>query len=190
MRERVDRFNFTEETNALDYLERCIGFLREVEAGTTSSWKWVAIAAHGALYGFAVSAARGTNWHQVTYVNKKGTRRLLSLDEILMLCEDPRHMGMLGHSKALVLTDAERKAIDNLSKDIRNAFEHYIPQAWVIFAEGLPLRTFLVLKVTKFLAVQTETFVHLTDEEQAKIVDLVQEGYDICSRVRVTYKTP
>lgn len=184
------RVDFDEETNALDYLDRSVRFLREVEAGDVGAWKWVAIALHGAVYGFAVAAARGTDWHRVTYEKKDGTRRLLNLDRVLGLCENPQHMKMLVHSKPLVMTDAERKAVHDLSKDVRNEFEHFIPKGWVIHVHGLPLRVFLVLKVAKFLALETNTYVRTDDAWRERIGDLVQEGYDICNRLRTAYLAP
>lgn len=180
---------FDEETNALDYLERCIGFLREVESGNLRAWKWVAISLHGALYGFAVAAARGTDWTRVTYEKKDGTRRLLDLHKVLNLCQDEGHMKMLIHSQPLVLSESQREAIKGISMMLRNEFEHFVPKGWVIFVEGLPIRVFLVLKVVKFLALETSTYVHLDDSQSKAVAELVQEGYDICNRVRTSYKS-
>jgi hypothetical protein len=178
-----------EESNALDYLETTIRSLRRVDAGETIAWKWVVIAAHGAIYGFAVSAARGTNWHSVTYERKDGSRRLLGFDDVIKLCENPKHMKMLVHSKPLRLTDEQRKAIDFLKDQLRNEFQHFVPKGWVLFVEGLPMIAYRALEVIRFLALETGTFVHLGDQQQAEVVSLVEEGYEICERVRVRYKT-
>jgi len=56
-----------EEHNALDYLEMGVRSLMEVER-TPWAWKWVCIALHGALYGFAVCAVKGTSYTRVTVV--------------------------------------------------------------------------------------------------------------------------
>ncbi|HWR90533.1 MAG TPA: hypothetical protein VN260_09745, partial [Dissulfurispiraceae bacterium] len=72
----------TEETNALDYLEKAASFIRETEQNGLA-WKWVVLALHGALYGFAICASQGTNYENVTKVTKKGERKLISFDKAL-----------------------------------------------------------------------------------------------------------
>ena len=52
---KPDVLTFNETTNAFDYLVRASGFIQEVPSNP-ESWKWVIIALHGALYGFAISA--------------------------------------------------------------------------------------------------------------------------------------
>jgi hypothetical protein len=52
--------SLSEETNALDYLEKAHLFILKIEVEAIS-WKWVILALHGALYGFAISALRGTH---------------------------------------------------------------------------------------------------------------------------------
>jgi hypothetical protein len=47
----------TEESNALDYLERAAQFIREATADD-HAWKWVVISLHGAIYGFAICACK------------------------------------------------------------------------------------------------------------------------------------
>jgi hypothetical protein len=64
---------FTEETNALDYLEKAYFFIRETEYNRTA-WKWVILSLHGALYGFAICALKGTNPERVTDFKQKNKR--------------------------------------------------------------------------------------------------------------------
>ena len=55
-----DWLRLTEETNALDYLERAGSFIVDADQDNFA-WKWVVLALHGALYGFAIAACKGTN---------------------------------------------------------------------------------------------------------------------------------
>ncbi len=64
---------FTEETNALDYLEKAYFFIQETENNHTA-WKWVILSLHGALYGFAICALKGTNPERVTDFKRKNKR--------------------------------------------------------------------------------------------------------------------
>ena len=63
----------TEETNALDYLERVVGFIRETEKNRLA-WKWVVLSLHSALYGFAICACRGTDYENVTTKTKRAKK--------------------------------------------------------------------------------------------------------------------
>jgi len=51
---------FTEEDNALDYLEKASFYISQTEKDK-KSWKWVILCLHGALYGFSICAIKGTN---------------------------------------------------------------------------------------------------------------------------------
>jgi hypothetical protein len=75
---------FTEETNALDYLNRAAQFIRET-ATDDDAWKWVVIALHGSLYGFAICACKGTDYHNVTYPAKRAGRKLLSFGAAIVI---------------------------------------------------------------------------------------------------------
>lgn len=185
-----ESFQIDEESNAIDYLEKTIRFLHEVDSGILIAWKWVCISAHGALYGFAVAAARGTNWHSVTYARKDGSRALMSFDDVLDLCQDPKHMKMLVHSKHLTLNAEQRESIKFLKDQIRNEFQHFVPKGWLLFVEGLPRITSRVLEVINFLALETGTYVHLDAGQQAQVLALVKEGHEICERIRLKYETP
>jgi len=50
----------TEEKNALDYLEKAYHYIHEVKKNTLA-WKWAILTLHGALYGFAICALKGTS---------------------------------------------------------------------------------------------------------------------------------
>ena len=112
---RSNWLKFTEETNALDYLERAVEFIRQAEA-TPSAWKWVILALHGALYGFAIAACKGTDYQTVVRKTKKGVEHLISFDEALEMCADAAWMGSLHGGLALRLTVSQKNSIRQLKK--------------------------------------------------------------------------
>ncbi len=76
--------SLTEETNALDYLEHAYQSVIETEK-KKMAWKWVIIALHGALYGFAICALKGTNWERVTFRTKNGIIKLISFKLLFLM---------------------------------------------------------------------------------------------------------
>lgn len=162
----------SEETNALDYLERAAGFIRETEQNTLA-WKWVVLSLHSALYGFAICSCKGTNWHKVTTKTKKGDRFLISFDKAIARCQDPTCMRMLMHSQPLVLSESQKESIRLLKKDLRNQMEHYIPMGWSIEIHGMPQIAIDTLDDIRFLAVDTRTYIHLQQAQIKKIKSLV-----------------
>ena len=82
---------FSDETNALDYLKRGALFVREA-AADDHAWKWVIISLHGALYGFAVCACKGTDYSTVTCQTKGGDRKLISFQQAIAACQDPQRI--------------------------------------------------------------------------------------------------
>lgn len=182
-------FEFDTESNALDYLRRGVGFLREVEAGEAHAWKWAVIGLHGALYGFAVSAAHGTNPDNVTHVTKSGARKLDTFDAVLKKCQNPALMKMNIGAKHLTLTAEQKEAIRMLKDTLRNPFEHFVPMTNLFHGQGLPRIAYRVLEVTRLLALETNMFVHLDATQKTEVAALVEEGFGICERVRVTYLT-
>ena len=163
--------SLSKETNALDYLERAADFIKETPKNVRA-WKWVVISLHGALYGFAVAAARGTNYETVQ--TKKG--RLLGFWEILNKCQDPNHMKMLMDSQHLELSDRQKKSINLLKKHLRNEFEHFKPRGWSIEIHGMPQIAIDILEVIHFLALKTQTYVNLNMQEEQLIDKLVKES--------------
>lgn len=168
---------FTEETNALDYLQRAVSFIRECAQDDTA-WKWVIIALHGSLYGFAICALKGTDAYSVSREQKDGSRRLISFPEAIKACQDPDRMKMTVFSRPLVLTADQKRAIDKLQKDLRNPFEHYNPSLWSIEIHGITALAIHCLRVIKFLALDTGNYVHLTEEEQNRVRGLVSAGIE------------
>jgi len=162
----------TEETNALDYLERASEFIGQAMTDQRA-WKWVVLALHGALYGFAISACKSSDYQSVVKVTKKGHERLITLDEALEMCKNHTWMGSLYGGMPLVLTISQGDSIRRLKETLRNSFEHYIPSGWSIELHGLPRISMDVLDVIRFLAVETFRYQHLTQGQRKKIKSII-----------------
>ena len=119
MRIKPKYLRVTEELNALDYLEKAYLFIQETESNLLA-WKWVVLSLHGALYGFAICACKGTNPKNVTYKTKKGIEKLISFDDVLKHCQNPKRMKMTIKNKHLILTYKQKEAINYLKKVLRN----------------------------------------------------------------------
>jgi hypothetical protein len=166
---------FTEETNALDYLDKAVFYIRETPK-TPTAWKWVILGLHGALYGFAISACRGTDAHSVSTPTKKGDRHLISFPEAIKRCQDASCMRMTVTSRWLQPTKEQTEAVKKLHQTFRNNFLHYKPMAWLIELHGQPNLALHVLDVIRFLALETGNYVHLTTSQRKKVKSLVFQG--------------
>lgn len=166
---------FTEESNAIDYLEKTCYFL-DITKQSPINWKWVICALHGALYGFAICALTGVHRSHV-YKDRKCSahkRELITLDEALRKCQKPNIMNAFEGSQPLVLTESQKKSIHKMKTELRNNFEHYIPKTWCISTDDLPCISDDVLDVIFFLAIKTETNVHVLREFQ-KIKNMIDD---------------
>lgn len=143
-----------EHTNALDYLEKVFFFLKEVE-NNYYSWKWVIISLHGAMYGFAISACRGTNSDSVIKYTKRG-ERLIDFNTALKRCQDLGWMQYALSPKVLELTPSQKKSINRMKATFRNEFEHFKPKGWSIEIHDFPIIALDCLDVIRFLAVETD----------------------------------
>ena len=174
----------TEETNALDYLERAGQFITEADTNPTA-WKWVVLALHGALYGFAIAACKGTNYETVIRKTKKGAEHLISLDEALTRCANPALMGTVYGALALNLTASQQDSIRRLKKTLRNNFEHYVPGTWSIELHGLPQISMDVLDIISFLAVDTFRYQHLNQSQRRRVKSIVYQSKKRLSNSRL-----
>lgn len=170
--------SFTEESNALDYLEKAFFFIREIDHDHTA-WKWVILSLHGAIYGFAISACHGSDPSTVTRKTKGGEDRLISFGEALIRCQDPECMNMTVHSQHLVLTDDQKLAIQLLKDNFRNTFEHFIPTNLHISLHGLPGMCLECLPVIEFLALKTGNYTHLSLNERERVSFIVHQSAHI-----------
>jgi hypothetical protein len=162
----------TEEINALDYLEQAYYYIQQTEKNDIA-WKWVVITLHGALYGFAICACKGTNKANVTFKTKSGKEKLIDFDDALKCCQDQDLMKTIFGGKHLQLSNEQNISIKMLKQDFRNYFEHYIPAGWSIEIHGMPEMTINVLNVIRFLAINTGTCIHFNSTQKRKIKSLV-----------------
>lgn len=174
----------TEETNALDYLEKAAWFIQQTEKDLLA-WKWVVLSLHGALYGFAICACQGTNYENVVTKNKKGEEKLIPFDKALELCQDNKHMGMLAHSQPLALTGTQSDSIRRLKKELRNKMEHYVPSGWSIEVHGIPAIAIDVLDVIQFLAIETQTYIHLKQAQMRRVKSRVFQSKKFLKKTKL-----
>ena len=167
----------TAEINALDFLEQGCKFIKDTEVNPLS-WKWVIISLHGALYGFAICACKGTNPKNVTFETIT-SNKLVNFWEALKKCQDPSYMCMTINSKHLKLSEQQKESIEILTSVFRNNFEHYIPKLWSIETHGLPRITIDVLDVISFLALETGNYVNLGTAQRKKVDTLIRESKKI-----------
>ncbi len=157
----------TEETNAIDYLEKAAFYLKETES-VEMAWKWVIISLHGALYGFAIAASSGTDSRSVI----KNNNKLLSFWAAIKRCEKPDIMCTLVGSKALKLTSEQRESIEILTRLLRNNFAHFSPKNWIIEIHGLPKVSLDIIEIISFLCFETKTYILLKPHlrEKTKVI--------------------
>ena len=165
---------FTEEKNALDFLKRAHGFIRQVDSDD-AAWKWIIISLYGALYGFAICACKGTNPDNVTYDTKKG-KRLIAFNEALRRCQDPSRRQMSLCCKHLTVTPAQQKSVDRLQEDFRHKFEHYIPTSSSIEIHGMPDICLDVIEVIRALVFDTGIPLHLDTRERSKLKSYIVQS--------------
>ena len=163
---------FSDETNALDYLERASEFIKQTLTDDRA-WKWVILSLHSALYGFAISACKHSDYNSVVRTTKKGVKKLITFDEALRMCKDHSRMATLSGGRPLNLSSSQEYSIKLLKKKLRNKFEHRIPGIWSIEIHGLPRISIDILDVVRFLTVETHRYQHLNQSQRRKIKSLV-----------------
>jgi hypothetical protein len=161
----------SEQKNAIDYLEKASWFINQANKDTMS-WKWVVISLHGALYGFAICASKRTTSESV--INKNGY--LIGFWDALKRCQDPKWMSMLTTSKHLTLSNSQKESIRILKNLIRNNIEHFKPKTWLLELHGISQIAIDTLEVIKFLALETNTHVNLTESQRKVVKDLINKS--------------
>lgn len=165
-----------EESNALDYLEKAHTYLHQTNTGSIA-WKWVILALHGALYGFAIVASKGSDPASVTERIGNGKyERLVSFDKALEMCQDADWMGTMVEGHALVLSESQRHSVRLLKKTLRNSFEHFIPRGWIVEIHGLPQMTLDIIDIIQFLALETHRYQNFSTAQRTKIAALLSES--------------
>lgn len=157
----MDKYYRTDEKeNAVDFLEAAAVFY----AGDhPHKWKWLTISLHGALYGFAVLAITGTNPDRVS----KG-KKLISMWKALERCQGDSYILQYVDSRRLDLSKDERNAIEILSQEFRNNFEHFMPKLWSIEITCFYAIVGNVCRVIRFLALESGN-VFLTADKGERI---------------------
>lgn len=173
IRVRQKWLRLTEETNAIDYLQRAGQFIR-LTGTDRMAWKWVVIALYGAVYGFAIAACRGTSVGTVIQKKKRG--RLLSFDQALGRCQNPLHMRRLYGGQPLVLSRQQKASIRFLSHEFRDRFEHYTPGGWSIELHEFPSICIDALDVIRFLAVETVQYQHFSLTQKRRIKSIIYQS--------------
>ena len=168
------------ELNALDYLEKAYDYIQQT-GSDPMAWKWVVIALHGALYGFAICALQGANPDRVTFKTKKGAAKLISFDEALARSQDPGWMGIFVISKPLRLNSEQKDSIRRLKKTLRNNFEHYIPKHEALDLLGMPQITKDVLDVIGFLTFDTGNC-DLTSIQERRVKSIIFQSKRILKK--------
>ena len=165
---------FTEETNAVDYLEKTVFFIRAAEINPLD-WKWVILAVHGALYGFMVCALKGTTPDNVSDKTKEGERKLLTFLDALKKCQ--KLTDGSGCVKPLILSLAQKRSVRQIDLDFRNHFIHFLPTCWSIELAGMSQIVANALDVIQLLGVETGCiYAHQQPGDRQKISALVDEG--------------
>lgn len=167
---------FTAETNALDFLEKANTFIRQTEVDLLA-WKWVVLCLHSAIYGFAISACKGTD--DLSVIQRKG--KLISIHEAITRCKNLN----ANHRQALVLSSQQEKSLQKLTTDFRNQFEHYQPSGWSIEVHGFPKIAIDALDIIRFLAVESSTLIHHSTTQIRRIKSIVYQCKKILKNLKL-----
>ena len=181
---RAKWLRLSEETNALDYLEKAHLFLNNVDQDKRA-WKWVILCLHTSIYGWAICTLRGTNPDRVTITTNKGREKLISFPEAIARCQNPRFMKMTISSKVLLLSPSQRESIRLLKSVFRDNFEHFIPKAWSIEIHGFPRMAIDILEVIRFLALESGNYTHLSHSEMRRVRSLVHQSIRLIRQMRL-----
>ena len=161
---------FTEESSAVDYLEKTLGFIKTAVRDPIE-WKWVVLAIHGALYGFMICTLKGTDPDNVCVTTKGGHVKLIDFRAALKRCQQPELMSISGFTNVLQLTHNEHLALNMIHDDFRNQFLHYRPTLWSIEVTGMPFVTNLGLDVLRKVALDMGGYyAHYNREKVAKLI--------------------
>ena len=116
---------FDTEKNALDSLRRAVEFMVKAES-EPDHWKWFVIALHSALYGYSISAIRGTDSDRV----KSGGGRLIGFPEAIKRCKSADWTSQYG--RPLTWNSERESSVRAITETLRNGFEHFRALSWSI----------------------------------------------------------
>jgi hypothetical protein len=149
-----------ERENAIESLEQAARFYR---SRLRHRWKWLMIALHGAVYGFAICAVRGTDPDRVM-----NGENLISPRAALHRCQSDVYMLQYAHSQSLQLSGEEKEAVAKLLNWIRDNLVHFTPRLWSIEIAWLANILQHSIRVIRFLALESGN-VRLTEVQRRRI---------------------
>lgn len=189
---------FTEESNAIDFLEKAFFYIKSIKVKLTD-WKWVVLSLHGALYGFMICALFGGHYDSVTRLVKKHKkemldkhdkkkRQLIGFMEALKLCQENTYpMNRYTISKPLVLTTSQKKSIEALHNTLRNTFNHYKPAHWLIEKNMLPRITLDTLEAIEFLIFKSSNIIQIDYDVKEGLKRKINRAKNICLKLSESY---
>ena len=169
----------SEESNAIDYLAKIYEFLDAVKDDRIRNrvtWKWVIIALHGAIYGFAVCSATGSSSEPLVKTTKKGKNFLVPFDEVIKLCKKDR---------GLALEQSEEDALTRLKDIYRNQLQHYVPLEWSIEIHDFPVVTMEGLSIIRKLYDKSSMYSHFSTHQHRKIKSFLHRSERLIEEMRL-----
>lgn len=165
---------FDERTNAIDYLEKCLFFIKTADK-KKQNWKWVIITLHSALYGFAISALTGYNYENVIYKTKSGKEKLIDFPESIRRIQNINFMKVNVNYKYFDVSEQQKTSIEQLHNHFRNNFEHFVPTSWSIEIHGLPIMVFECIETIKSLLCYSDISFRLRKSEIKKVRSIIYQ---------------
>jgi hypothetical protein len=99
---------------------------------------------------------------------------LINLDEALRRVKRQDCLPSLTNARPLVTTAEEDDAIRRLTKEFRNQFEHFAPQAWIVYTSIMPPIVSSVLRIIRFLEFESNCVNMSAEQEQRMKTALAQ----------------
>lgn len=126
--------NLSNRISALDYIRRAKQFITELESDEIS-FKWAAIALHGAIYSYAACKAASIHSHaSIVRVRKNHTLHLDDINTLLEKCGIEREEAPYSEAFGAVLC---------VVKIIRNPLQHPIPSGGMVIKRDFYIECFI-----------------------------------------------
>jgi hypothetical protein len=106
-----------------------------------------------------------------------GEPYLISIQEALKRAKNQSYL-TLAISKPLVTSHEEDQALEKLINEFRNEFEHFTPKHWSIEVSGMPTLFIHILRVIKFLALESESIIYPDEKQQRRVQAILIEIND------------
>jgi hypothetical protein len=133
-----------------------------------SYWKWVIIAAQGALQGAMVCALANPTSNSSPTRGKFPNERLEEFNVLLCRCTS-------GPEPLLKLTSEQKRDIKQLHDHFRNNFAHFVPQGWAIPKLELPPIISAALYAVERLMTEWPVSSHVSERQQDRFSKALQE---------------